>query len=105
MKKRTVRYFRIKKLVRYAAGLTGCIEFPFFGARYPDAACIDGWLCDLDSGEDGMVAYHEEHPCPVCRTREYIQVLLDNEDPLNRIRLHLNHIFNTYGQFNPTDHA
>ena len=25
-----------------------CPEFPFFGASYPDARCINGYLWDLD---------------------------------------------------------
>lgn len=25
-----------------------CPEFPFFGATYPDATCIDGKLFDLE---------------------------------------------------------
>ena len=29
-----------------------CPEFPFFGATYPDATCIDGKLFDLDSYEE-----------------------------------------------------
>lgn len=29
------------------------IEFPHFGASYPDAHCIDGYLWDMDSYEDG----------------------------------------------------
>lgn len=29
------------------------IEFPHFGASYPDAHCIGGYLWDMDSYEDG----------------------------------------------------
>lgn len=38
-----------------------CPNFPFFGADYPDATCIDGKLYDLDSPEGGKV------PCPFCK--------------------------------------
>ena len=38
-----------------------CPEFPFFGATYPDATCIDGKLFDLDSyEEDGSTSYTEK---------------------------------------------
>lgn len=31
-----------------------CLEIPFFGAHYPDARCINGYLWDLDRcDEDG----------------------------------------------------
>lgn len=29
-----------------------CPEFPYFGARYPDAQCIGGKLYDLDKCDD-----------------------------------------------------
>ena len=33
-----------------------CPEFPFFGASYPDARCIDGYLFDLDKcDENGKI--------------------------------------------------
>lgn len=53
----------------------GCsIEFPHFGASYPDARCIDGYLYDMDSGEpteDGIIySYGRDDPCPVCNTDE-----------------------------------
>lgn len=42
-----------------------CPEFPFFGASYPDARCINGYLWDLDkcneNGElygDGDFSHH-----------------------------------------------
>lgn len=29
-----------------------CPEFPFFGASYPDARCINGYLWDLDKCDE-----------------------------------------------------
>lgn len=28
-----------------------CPQFPYWGARYPDACCVDGKLYDLDRGD------------------------------------------------------
>ncbi len=56
-----------------------CPEFPFFGAKYPDARCIDGFLWDLDAFEDGMLTSGGEIPCPFCNTDEAIEWALDEE--------------------------
>lgn len=55
----------------------GCnYHAPHFGARYPDATCIDGYLWDLDSGSgDGMLDSGGDDPCPWCNTREYVEWL------------------------------
>lgn len=53
--------------------VNACPEFPGFGASYPDATCIDGYLWDLDSGEDGMLSHGGENPCPFCNTEEYME--------------------------------
>ena len=63
----------------------GCsIEFPHFGASYPDARCIDGYLYDMDSGEpteDGIIySYGGDEPCPVCNTDEWLEHVLENEE-------------------------
>lgn len=49
-------------------------EGSHFGARYPDAVCIDGYLWDLDSCEEpgGALSNGGDVPCPCCNTREYI---------------------------------
>lgn len=51
-------------------------EFPYFGASYPDARCIDGYLWDLDSAEadgDGIVfTIGGDEPCPICNTEEWL---------------------------------
>lgn len=55
-----------------------CPEFPFFGAGYPDARCIDGYLQDLDKcDENGDFYGDRETPCPFCNTEKFIE-----EDPL-----------------------
>lgn len=61
-----------------------CPEFPYFGATYPDAMCIDGLLYDLDNCDDNGNLYerNEDIPCPFCREKEYIK---HNHDPLNGI--------------------
>ena len=45
-------------------------EFPYFGASYPDAHCINGYLWDLDSEMDGELTSGGEVPCPFCNTEE-----------------------------------
>lgn len=54
-----------------------CPEFPYFGASYPDATCIDGYLWDLDKCEDGMLYGGGEEPCPFCNTETFIEQHLD----------------------------
>jgi len=51
-------------------------EGTHFGAYYPDAACIDGYLWDLDRcDEPGGPLYNGgDIPCPCCNTREYIGI-------------------------------
>lgn len=58
--------------------MKGCNnEFPYFGASYPDAHCIDGYLWDLDSGEsDGVCVYFTiggDEPCPFCNEEEWLE--------------------------------
>ena len=50
-----------------------CPEFPYFGASYPDACCIDGYLYDMDDSDpDGCLCeMHEKHPCPFCNWDEF----------------------------------
>lgn len=50
-----------------------CPEFPYFGAKYPDARCIDGYLWDMDStDESGLFTIGGEIPCPFCNTEMFI---------------------------------
>lgn len=66
--------------------IRGCgIEFPYFGASYPDARCIDGYLWDMDSGkadEDGVSYSYggNGYPCPVCNTKEWLEQVIENEE-------------------------
>ena len=43
---------------------------PWFGAGYPDAYCIDGYLHDADG--DGYIEDDVSEPCPRCNTREFL---------------------------------
>jgi len=45
---------------------------PHFGAHYDDATCIDGYLWDLDSGEDGMLSSGGDMPCPACNLERWV---------------------------------
>lgn len=58
-----------------------CPEFPHFGATYPDATCIDGYLWDLDKYEDGHLYGGGEDPCPFCNEEAYIEWAADEGDP------------------------
>ena len=58
----------------------GCgIEFPHFGAYYPDARCINGYLWDMDSYEDGYFTIGGFDPCPICNTEKWLKEVLDSE--------------------------
>jgi hypothetical protein len=58
-----------------------CPEFPFFGASYPDATCIDGQLWDLDKcDESGLISSGDNPPCPFCNTEAFIDYHTDIDD-------------------------
>lgn len=62
--------------------MKGCNnEFPYFGANYPDAHCIDGYLWDMDSGEsteDGVVyTSGGDEPCPFCNEEEWLERVVE----------------------------
>lgn len=58
----------------------GCgTEFPHFGANYPDARCINGYLWDMDSYDDGYFTIGGDDPCPFCNTEEWLKDVLDSE--------------------------
>ncbi|SHF19193.1 hypothetical protein [Chryseobacterium vrystaatense] len=55
-----------------------CPEFPHFGASYPDATCIDGYLWDLDHvNDDGTLYGGGDDPCPFCNKEEFVEWLGD----------------------------
>ena len=64
-----------------------CPEFPYFGATYPDARCIDGQLYDLDRCDEKGQLYemNEYHPCPFCKTKEFMKSQIDNEVPKEEV--------------------
>lgn len=62
-----------------------CPEFPYWGASYPDARCINGKLYDLDNCNDsGLLEPHDDIPCPICRTDEFIKL-----DPFGWVDYHI----------------
>lgn len=61
-------------LAYHKAPILGCgEEFPWFGAHYPDARCIDGFLWDLDSYEDGFLTSGGDYACPYCNARTFLE--------------------------------
>jgi hypothetical protein len=64
--------------------ISGCPEFPFFGAKYPDARCIDGYLWDLDSYEDGLLTQGGEVPCPFCNMEAAVEMCLEDDERATR---------------------
>lgn len=63
-----------------------CPQFPYWGAFYADACCIDGKSYDLDrcSGDGDLNEPIDDIPCPFCRTNQFIEC-----DPFNKIDLFL----------------
>lgn len=59
-----------------------CPEFPYFGAAYPDARCIGGYLYDLDDcNENGnLIERGNDIPCPFCSTDEFVKY-----DPFSKL--------------------
>lgn len=59
-----------------------CPQFPFFGASYPDAGCINGELWDLDKCDDSGMLYSsgDNPPCPFCQTEAFIQHMTDIDE-------------------------
>ncbi len=55
--------------------INACPEFPYFGARYPDARCVDGKLYDLDKCDENGNLYDpgEDVPCPFCHPKEFMK--------------------------------
>lgn len=63
----------------------GCgIELPFFGALYPDAVCLDGYLYDMDSWDGEGYFIGGDIPCPICNTKEFIELFLENGEFENK---------------------
>lgn len=76
-----------------------CPEFPFFGASYPDARCVDGYLFDMDDcNDEGMVYVNDDHeyPCPFCNTKEFMQDKKDNEENLDEAKEWMDYILKRY---------
>ena len=64
-----------------SSAVNQCPEFPFFGATYPDATCIDGHLWDLDKcDENGLISSGDNPPCPFCNTEAFVDYFTDIDD-------------------------
>jgi len=52
---------------------------PYFGATYPDACCIEGFLWDLDSCDvpGGPLYSGGEVPCPQCNREAWLESFKD----------------------------
>lgn len=77
----------------------GCnVEFPYFGAHYPDARCVEGNLLDMDKCDENGNLYlsDEDNPCPFCRREEFIQYKLDCEYTLESIEKYIQTIKDRY---------
>lgn len=63
----------IRSITRLA-GKNPCPEFPYWGAPYPDARCVNGILYDLDKCDDegNLIKPIDDVYCPFCKTREFI---------------------------------
>lgn len=97
MTKRTRKYLAIKVILKKASLLKSCIQYPHFGASYPDACCIDGFLWDLDSNDDsGLLGVGGSDPCPCCNTKSYIHDALEMGSSLNRVKKYMLFIFSRY---------
>jgi hypothetical protein len=61
--------------------VNSCPEFPYFGAKYPDARCVDGYLHDMDKCDDegNLYLMNESYPCPFCNKEEFMQEAINNE--------------------------
>lgn len=57
-----------------------CQEFPYFGASYPDACCIDGYLWDLDSADGEFLTQGGDAPCPYCNPKGYLEYYEQDEN-------------------------
>lgn len=80
-----------------------CPEIPFFGAKYPDATCIDGFLWDLDSCDEpgGSLTQGGDVPCPFCNRqafKEYYNEEEDAEITMTQMDVWIDKMINKYKQ-------
>ena len=45
-----------------------------FGAEYPDACCIEGYLWDEDSGDASGLTHGGDIPCPNCNEQAAVRL-------------------------------
>jgi flavodoxin len=80
--------------------INSCPEFPWFGARYPDARCIDGFLWDMDKYEDGMFYGGGEDLCPFCNTEAFLKEQEENEEDMDKVKKWMEETLKKYGHQN-----
>lgn len=73
-----------------------CPEIAYFGASYPDATCIDGYLWDLDSDEKVSLTIGGDEPRPFCNTEEFIVQHQDEEYIRGAILKHIEYLRDKY---------
>ena len=75
-----------------------CPEFPYFGASYPDARCVSGYLHDMDSCDEhgNLYVMSESNPCPFCNTKEFLKNQRDNEADMTKVKKWMENIKNEY---------
>jgi len=70
-----------------------CPQFPHFGASYPDATCINGYLWDLDKCTDeGGLYGGGDDPCPFCNKEEYIEWCVDEDFTREMAEKHIEYL-------------
>lgn len=82
-----------------------CPDFPYFGARYPDATCIDGELWDLDKCDEKGLLWGADvchPPCPFCQPEEFVQYHVDDGEPDQKVRNYIKQLHKKYG-FRPQE--
>ena len=73
-----------------------CPEFPFFGATYPDATCIDGKLFDLDSYEEDGLTSGGDYSCPFCRRDEFIEEQIERGLLIEEVKSFIKYLEENY---------
>lgn len=89
----------IQNVSSSAEKLRQCPEFPYFGATYPDARCIDGALHDMDRCDDNGNLYEmfEYCPCPFCNKAEFVKEMKENDADMEKVEEWIKETLKKYG--------
>ena len=77
-----------------------CPEFPFFGATYPDATCIDGKLFDLDSYEEDGLTSGGHYSCPFWKRDEFIEEQVERGLLIEEVKSFIKYLDENYNSKN-----